>query len=42
MKLIAIILINRKGYKAKENQQKSANLQVAIVWSEYNLDWSEL
>ena len=31
MKLIAVILINRKGYKAVENQQKSANLQVAIV-----------
>lgn len=41
MKLIAIILINRKGYKAKKNQQKSADLQVAIVLSEYNFIWSE-
>lgn len=31
MKLIAIILINRKGYKAEKNQQKKRDLQVAIV-----------
>ena len=41
MKLIAIILINRKGYKAVKNQQKKRDLQVAIVWSEYNLVESE-